>query len=472
MKNCISVRVAFDVSRQVQYVRALILVLAGLIGASPTPAGAQVSIGPQGVYRIDGGPEPANRNRQVHQIVVTPAAEPDPPLKHALYPRSYELQPGNSVSYWYRAMLDLGRMYALGQFDQFNENMDLWLDGPVSELPLEDVKQFLAAARSDLDEARTASLRAESEWDLGLYDLTGTDTVYFLLPEFQESRSLARLLSLKARVAIAEGNYDEALEWFRANFRLANDVAQPETLINKLIGTAIISITSGDVIDLLAAPDCPNLYWALAAIPQPPIDYRQSYEFEQTMPERYIPWLGAPIDDSRTPEAWRSLFRQTVRDLSDASDDLGVDGDAEDWRIDLFSTALIARNYTSVKRDLIAWGHDADTVEAMPVGQAVALHQQSAYRHLTQHTSKWALLPFAVSQQRDGLELQRLREGGWLTPGWESREVFPIVSVLMPAFAQAREAEARGSVRPIALMVIEALRMHAFGKQRPTAGLA
>jgi hypothetical protein len=32
----------------------------------------------------------------------------------------------------------------------------------------------------------------------------------------------------------------------------------------------------------------------------------------------------------------------------------------------------------------------------------------------------------------------------------------------MPAFAQAREAEARGAIRPIALMVLEAIRMHAW----------
>jgi hypothetical protein len=254
------------------------------------------------------------------------------------------------------------------------------------------------------------------------------------------------------------------MAWFRVNYRLANDVAKPETLINQLIGTAIVSMTSDAVIDLIAAPDSPNLYWALATIPQPPIDYRNSYEFEQTLPERYIPWMSETVSDSLTPDAWRTLFRQTVRDLAYVSDDLSIPDpeQAEDWRIDLFSAALIARNYASAKRDLIAWGHDAGTVDAMPVGQVVALHQQVAYRQLTQQTAKWTLLPHAAVQQRDVQERQRLQVEGWLAIGWKSRETFPIVGLLMPAFVQAREAEARGSLRPIALMVIEALRMHVW----------
>lgn len=429
-------------------------------------ASAQVSIGPEGVFRVGGEAERGPRNRQVYQIVVTPAPEPDPPLKYALYPRSYELQPGNSVPYWYRAMFEFGRQEAQGGYDTFNENMHAWLDGPVSELPVDEVREFLSLLESAFHEARVAALREETDWDLRLYDLRGSETIYFRLPEFQESRTLARFVALRSRLAIAERDYPEAIEWFRVNFRLGRDVAQPETLINQLVGTAIISIACDDLIDLIAAPGSPNLYWALASIPRPPIDYRTSYEFEQTLPQRYVPWLAETDVPDRTGAEWRSLFRQTVRDIAHDSspelDHLAIDDETPDWRVDLATCALISRNYPTVKRDLIDWGYPADEVERMPIGRAVALHQQEAYRRVTQQTAKWAMLPHRAVDGQDEREQQQLEQDGWLAHGWSGRETIPIVTTLLPTFEQAHEAEARGTMRPIALMALEAIRMHAW----------
>lgn len=446
--------------RDIRRIRTL-LILSGFISGAAAMTSAQVSIGPQGVYRVDGAQEGVLPNRKTYQIVVTPAPEPDPPLKYALYPRSYECQSGNSVPYWYRAMFEFGREE---EFGEFNENMKLWLDGPINDLPVEQVSAFLSRFGSGLEDAQIAAMRAQTDWDLGLYDLRGTDTIYFLLPEFQEARTLARLMTLQARLSVAKGNYEDALTWFRANFRLAHDVAQPETVINQLIGTAIVSIACDDLLDLVAAPGSPNLYWALAAIPRPPVDYRTSYEYEQTLAERYVPWLADSDDPTRTAAEWRTLFRETVRDLAHESDlaGLSIGDDTADWQVALATCALISRNYPRVKRDLIAWGHPAEVVEQMPVGEATALHQRAVYKYVSQRVAKWTLLPYRAVGGRDQREQQRLEEQGWLAPAWSGRETFPIVTTLMPPFEMAHQAEARGTTRPIALMVLEAIRMHAW----------
>ncbi len=440
------------------------LILAAVILASSATASAQVSIGPAGVFRAGEHAAPPRSNREVYQITVTPASEPSPPLKYALYPRSYELQPGDSVPYWYRAMFDFGRKDAQGEFKIFNDNMRKWLDGPISEMPIEDVRTFLSRREGSLQDARVAAMRSETNWDLRLYDLRGTDTIYFLLPEFQESRTLARFVALQMRLAIADGNYDGAMEWARVNFRLARDVAQPETLINQLIGTAIVSITCDNLVDLIAAPNSPSLYWALASIPQPPINYRTSFEFEQTLPERFVTWLSETDPPRRTPEEWRTLFRQTVRDVTHELELEGIpiDANSPDWQVDLATTALTARNFARCKRDLVSWGHSPESLDRMPVGRVVALHSRAMYEQVVQDTAKWTLLPHPKVADQIAQGVDRLSSDGWVETGWESRETFPIVNTLMPAFSQAYEAEARGTIRPVALMVVEAIRMHAW----------
>ena len=61
---------------------------------------------------------------------------------------------------------------------------------------------------------KTAAAREKCDWDWRIRDLKGTDPYSFILEEVQESRGRARLLTLKARVEIADRRYDEAIEEF------------------------------------------------------------------------------------------------------------------------------------------------------------------------------------------------------------------------------------------------------------------
>ena len=115
---------------------------------------------------------------------------------------------------------------------------------------------------------------------IGHRELRGPETVEFLLPEFQSSRELARMLALRTRLAIAEHRYDDAIEFMRQQYRLGHDVAKEPFLVCGLIGIAIDGIANGTIIELMANPDSPNMYWALTELPQPAIDLQSAVRFE------------------------------------------------------------------------------------------------------------------------------------------------------------------------------------------------
>src|SRR5262245_31350514 len=80
-------------------------------------------------------------NLTVYGLTVTPAVEPQPALKHHLIIPDIDTQPGNSVSYYYRAMLAADR-HVEAQRKTYGDAYDDWCttgaDTPaLKDLPLD-----------------------------------------------------------------------------------------------------------------------------------------------------------------------------------------------------------------------------------------------------------------------------------------------------------------------------------------------
>ena len=202
-----------------------------------------------------------------------------PALRHRLLPRDVDLKTGNAVPYYYRAMLNLpGTLKEIR--DKFDDEKELgqWNapgpdETPIAKLPLDKVREanqmFEPIYKNYL---RPAFQRSDCDWELGVGDMRGPEIVEFMLPEFQDSREIARMLALRIRLAIAEHRYDDAIETIQQEYRLGHDVAKVPFLVCGLIGTAIDSFGNGTLLELMASPDSPNMYWALTEIPQPAIN--------------------------------------------------------------------------------------------------------------------------------------------------------------------------------------------------------
>lgn len=396
------------------------------------------------------------------RLKVEPAAEPHPALKYGLMTRVSERRPGNAVPFYYRAVLAFTEANAASGRSP-GKPLDLqlsdWMTTPIEKFPTHDVRRVIERSSALLEDLATAANREECKWDWRAQDLEGAKGFQFLLEETQESRGLARLLAVKARLEIAEHRFDDAIETLRIGNQLGSAVAKTPFLITGLVGLAIDGMLDDQVHALMEAPGSPNLYWALTELPRPQIDLRPSIEFELSFPFRVFPWLKNPETAQHSPEQWAEIISKGLQMAF--SLDVPSDRAMPYWQAQLAATGLALRGYTRAKQELIASGYERSKIEAMPVGQMLAIHEAALCHEIPDEIRKWTLVSISEGARRThAAENQLIREHAF-GPIARSRETLPILSLLLPASPSAYDAMIRREVSVAADRVIEALRMQA-----------
>jgi hypothetical protein len=409
--------------------------------------------------------EPSEAGQQTtFKMTVTPAPEPSPALEHRLLPTLFDLRPGNAALYYTRAFTEGGlsrHMKGLEEEHGFNAihgdgDQPAWYQvGPVlSGEKLDNARD--AASKFDTlvkEFIARGTLRRDCDWGHNIEELRGADIFTTLLPEIQETRALSRVLMLRARVAVAEGDYERALEHLRMNYRLAQNVAQAPFLVSGLVGIAEASMGNAEVIELIAAKDSPNLYWALAALPQPLIDLQPAVQFELGNGARVIPLLHEPEQEEHSPEEWARLL---AKGLSETLE-LGAGAPKQpEWVMQAGVAGLGLIAYPDAKRRLIEGGMAPERVEQMPVGQVIAIDASREYRRLADEFEKGWYIPFSEAKAHDD-QTAKLLGGGKLEGGYGRL----MAKLLLPALSSVRTAQMRLGWQIGALQAIEAIRMHA-----------
>ena len=121
---------------------------------------------------------------------------------------------------------------------------------------------------------------------------------------------------------------------------------------------------------------------------------------------------------------------------------------------------MMSRGYPIAKRELLATGFDAARLEAMPVGQVVAIHLARSVRANYDSQVKGYYLPYdqaVVWSQRASV---RANTNPLQVPGAVAEESLPISRVLLPALDAVLRAEIRNERSLRALQAIEAIRLH------------
>ena len=269
-----------------------------------------------------------NNRFDVIRMTVTPAAAPVPSLRYRLVSRDVDLKPGNSVPYYYRAMLNLERATENIRKKYSEEEINLWEtpggeSTPIRDLPLEKLRDVANSTLGPAGEQlKVATTRRECTWDLGIEDMRGPEVVSFLLPEFQSSRELARMLTLRTRLEIAERRYDDAIETMRQQYRLGHDVSQVPFLVCGLIGIAIDGLSNAALVEFIANPDSPNMYWALTELPQPLVSLQTAAKLEMDFGLRLFPYIHNAETTEHSAEEWNRLFTLAVQDFGKAGGDV------------------------------------------------------------------------------------------------------------------------------------------------------
>jgi hypothetical protein len=318
-----------------------------------------------------------------------------------------------------------------------------------------------------MKQLKTAAYREHCDWGWRMQDLNGAEAIAFLLPEIQETRDIARRLSLRARLEIGKGNYDQARESLLLGYRLGHDVSRPPILINDLVGIAIASVMNEQLLAFIEAPDSPNMYWALTELSQSYIDMQDSLRFEMTLWARMFPFLKDVESKKLTPEEWRVRLVESLRKLGSVSDLTGADGtimsfsESNPWAADVGAAALATVFYPRAKRSLLAGGYSREEVEQMPVAKVIALQQYRACQYASQEMFKWSLLPPAEAGSRLTESKKVMDDVRFSIEPRPWQEPLPIVSLLLPAVNAAKQAEVRLNTQFAGLRTVEAIRMHA-----------
>jgi hypothetical protein len=399
-------------------------------------------------------------------LKVTAAAEPSPALKYKLLPGPLERKPGNAATFYYRAIvLHLQNSNRADLDRQYSEHVEAW-EGEWQGAPPESLRRWLEFhPPSMFGEIRTATHRERCDFDFRVQDIHGPELISFLLPEVQEMRTLGRLLKFKARLALADGNFEEAAELLKQGYQLGCDTASEPLLINGLVGIAVCSLMNAEVERWIGTADSPNLYWALSSLPSPLIDLRPALVQETGFPVRYFPFLEDPEHAQHTPEQWQRMLSDAVRQITNdfPSPQIRPQNPLAALQSELTSAFVLARAYPQAKAGLLKAGYTAEQLEKMPVGQVIAIEMKRVTRYMADEFAKGAQLPQKQRERFYTEVVDRLKRERYLGAS-DTREPLPLASLLMPAVEAAFRAQSRLDRDLAALRTLEAIRLHLAAK--------
>ncbi len=411
---------------------------------------------------------------QVYRMKITPARAPVPTFKYRFSFLPHETTAGNAATHYLRSFADRSLSTPLDQayekygdaFDQWNSNSGVAIEELLNTPAKEAAKLFDNYINQNIERATRCR---RCEWGYVLEDMRGPDVIGFLLPSVQDTRSVSRVLALQTRVAIAEKRFEDTVHLMRMNYQLAASVNKMDLLVSSLVAIAETGITNGTMIDLMATPGSPNMYWALTELPRPIVDLRDSIRMDVTMINRIFPELFEAEGTIKSVEQWRQLVVEIAQSVADTSasirgmqnDELSGDPSSptpQQLALRLAPTIIGILRYENIKQELTENGEEAQRVEAMPVAQVLTTSMVRSLNKLSNDTERWIYLPFAQAKEgmrQEEKNLLKAERQAFLHPGGI------IASMLLPATEQVVVGQMRVQRDVDALRVIEAIRMHA-----------
>lgn len=394
-----------------------------------------------------GASQKSNPSTPIATLKASPAAEPVPSLKYRFWEPEYKLEPGSALLHFSRAMVMWHGFPA-----DYHAKIQQW---SFDEDEFRPTAAEMAKAVDDLQNVFTELdnlAKAEDfDWDHRMRDLSGPSMYMYLLPEVQQSRDIARLLRLRVRHHVEQGNLDAAVQALQSGFKLGAFVGQGETLVQQLVGIAIVGIMLDEVENLITKPDCPNLYWALATLPRPVIDIRESVQFELGAIHRVLPILKEAEDAQRDAAYWNQAWAKLTDDFASLG---GLSSESK-----LAFAVLGVASAEPARERLIASGMEQTEVEAMPPMRAVLLDASREIRRVSDDLTKGSYLPHSfgreIVMQADDAMANWIQENRFQSGG------AAIAGLLFPAVQAAGAAGTRTQFVVNRLMTIEALRMYA-----------
>lgn len=443
----------------------LALMLAGNVTLEPQSLVAQTLVSPAfetDGKKTEGKPQQKDSSATEIQVTITPAGPPDPLLRYRLWPAAEKRRNASVDAIMSRAIILTTQA---SHSESTNSGADAtadrkaiqeWQTMPLAELPIARVKKHLSQYGFALDELKRGESLMRTDYELHLQDLTTPELYGTLLPEVQESRQLARVLALRARVAAAEHRWDDMIDDCRLGFRLADITGKRgHFLISRLVGQAIASVMQEVMEDAITQGDPPNFYWALASVPTQQIhETQESLEFEGSLVSRMIKTVGKLPDTPIGEELARRKLRELMEAYAALSQTITPSEDPTTMLMMGTFTIAVAEQSRQLLANTDQW---KDRTEELSNSECVLRATVLEVKRTRDAWIAWSYLPDYLSEkysdERD--KLLNVTEDSLPSPAKM------LVMQILPAFDSVTSAELRGIQKHNLLQTLEALRMHA-----------
>jgi hypothetical protein len=372
-------------------------------------------------------------------ITLYPQDAPRPPLKYRLLPGVADQIEGNAAVYYGKVRAEQNRFFNDAGLQQKIEN---WQDAPLAELRDEAVAITLPDYFLE-----QGALCKHCDWQFPV----GREPVFgILLPEVQGSRQYGRILSAKARINIARGDFDAAVKHLRLAYALARHVAEGEFLVSKLVGVAVSNLASLQTLEFIQQPGAPNLYWSLSALPRPMFDFRNAVNVEADAWALSFPELREPAKIDRTSEQWRATLVALWKNIAETTDD-----DAYKRPPEEMADRCLDKIAASFDR-LVNAGWKKDQLMALPAEQVVTLDLLMTYKVFADEAATAFFLPYPEASRE--LKAIQLRVKAFRE---DAEECAALPLIMIQPLIDCRAALTRSEHNFAVLRTLEALRLYA-----------
>jgi hypothetical protein len=378
------------------------------------------------------------------KLTIRPAGVPSLALKYQLLPELKDQTPGNAALVYYRAFSP--ESWGSFRHPGVLEKVVAAIQAPLKDVPRQNLNWVLNS--SMLREVDRAARREYVDWELA--ERVRREGIMVLLPDIQGLREMGQLLSLRARLEIAQGNHDKAVYTLQTGLALARHTGEGPLLIQALVAIAIAQQTLDRLEELIQQPGAPNFYWALTDLPRPFADLRKPLQGEKLTLYAGFPLLGDIETVPLTPQQQQQLLGALGAGMERA---LGY-GPRPGWTDRLAGVGLVMRAYPGARRALVAEGRPPAEVEALPALQVMLIDALHQYRRLQDDLFRWYGLPYW--EARPGLERAERQE----RRARQHLEGRPFLDFL-PRISRVVFVAVRMDRRIAALRCIEAVRLHA-----------
>lgn len=448
-------------------VRLSFLLLSFIAAWVPTVGQAQVlRLGGEEEAAARAAAELATKESTSKEVRFHAAAEVQPAMKYEFSVPSIRRQPDNAVVHILRAHVLLNQGDNPDLQRQWYEKHPDALELPIAQFPREEAREYLRHFAPVLKELYQAERAEDIDYDIRVKDLRGRDVYDIVLPEIQQARDLARLIELEAILAISEKRFDDAIQSLRNGFRLAEitDHMGKHFIVGKLVAIAIHSTMLGNVELMIRQPDSPNMYWALASLPNSMGDMREAFASEQLALENTLEGVMQLPTDPLADAAWQQRLVTTVANVLHIRGELipGIPGDEpvaqRDWSR-LFGGLIVLFHGESSKHELRGRGVSVEQVAAMSYSEAVIRVTQQQLQSLQSNYYKWALVPYTVAN------LKRPEEQLALTAQNPLQPAALVAGLVFPGIEPAIKAGDRVVTKRNQLITLEAIRAYAAANE-------